>query len=476
MKHNIFLVAGFTATNSGGIFDCYSAATVCAKHPISGLCAENTGHICTSMFRGKLRSSSNPKSGLCGQQKGSLENSFFIRGKNEEDKDSYTDFDLSYLKSDFMHDKLPDVVSNWNMAETWSCKDGLFQLYNCQTTLLTNYERIIEISSREDLKKLSADVNSGNTSLSTLYRLTKDIDLGGMDWTPIGSDPYKPFNVMFDGAGHTIQNFRVNAKKHPYAGLFGCVATNSYIVNLTVDCILSGQGNCAGPICAQNYGYIHNCIARAQTCICRYTGGFVGQNMGTITNCCALGSVLYPILFPWWLPLLGLTLLASLLSATFFFSAQNTPPQEIFAPVIIDPNAIPIEKDPFTPEEEKITETNATFIMNAEMSVSSSNYAGTIGLRCPTWSKRGFVATVRVTGADLRTNGINVTGDYYTVYQSGLIQPGYGVDVITLSALPDGTKLPVGSYELSVLFDFYDMETNERSTLDSIVPLDVIIH
>ena len=47
--------------------------------------------------------------------------------------------------------------------------------------------------------------------------------------------------------------------------------------------------------------------------------------------------------------------------------------------------------------------------------------------------------------------------------------------MITLGALPDGTRLPAGEYELSVLLEFYDIETNEKSAVNTVVPLEVTI-
>lgn len=47
--------------------------------------------------------------------------------------------------------------------------------------------------------------------------------------------------------------------------------------------------------------------------------------------------------------------------------------------------------------------------------------------------------------------------------------------MITLAPLPDGSKLPAGTYELSVLLEFYDMETNEKSAVNTEVPLEVTV-
>ena len=64
------------------------------------------------------------------------------------------------------------------------------------------------------------------------FKLTKNIDLGGMDWVPIGfyrseADLYAgdvhPFNGHFDGNGKTISNFRIYNRDWREVGLFGAL-------------------------------------------------------------------------------------------------------------------------------------------------------------------------------------------------------------------------------------------------------------
>ena len=173
----------------------------------------------------------------------------------------------------------------------------------------------------------------------------------------------------------------------------------------------------------------------------------MARNGGTVLRCSALGRLGNGAPLPWWAAALLLLLLCFPAPVYFAITAQAAGP-EIFAPVILDPNAVPIEpddEDVTPPPDEEVTDTSASFIMNAEMWVSTENYAGTAGLRCPTWSTRGFVATVRVTAEDLARVGISSDQEYQTLYQSGLIVPGYGVNVITLGPLADGSRLPPGS-------------------------------
>lgn len=57
------------------------------------------------------------------------------------------------------------------------------------------------------------------------YRLGADIDMTGVEWTPLNTaDPYNK-KIDFDGDGHTISNFSCNAAKYPsmFGVLYGSV-------------------------------------------------------------------------------------------------------------------------------------------------------------------------------------------------------------------------------------------------------------
>ena len=108
------------------------------------------------------------------------------------------------------------------------------------------------------------------------FALSADIDLAGIEWTPIGTYG-KPFRGHFDGKGHVVMGLKVdmsNGSDVIYAGLFGCVY-NGTIQNLGVE--LSDEGIKAG-----SDGSV-------------YAGGIVGKITGsggaaTIRNCYVTGS------------------------------------------------------------------------------------------------------------------------------------------------------------------------------------------
>lgn len=117
----------------------------------------------------------------------------------------------------------------------------------------------VEIATAEELAAVSEN-------LSGDYVLTADIDLGGAEWTPIGSfvpageegeEQETPsaeyaFTGTFDGGGHTISNFTINQPEGMALGLFGC-ADGAQIGNFTVK-----DASAEGTVMVSNVvGYAH---------------------------------------------------------------------------------------------------------------------------------------------------------------------------------------------------------------------------
>lgn len=466
-----FYAGGFTALNTGLITDSYSKNTVAQKSAgtFGGFCAENKGEIIRCAAQGAVRGSGR-KNGFCARQNGSLQDCFWLRHAKDAEK-QWVDWDISFEMSGLEETQL----NGWDFHHVWKITGeagkkhlALFDIPE------TKAGEVQEIRSRADLKKFAEEVNSGKAEPGKIYRLMADINMGGASWNPAGLDENTPFCSFFDGNGHSIRNFTVHAGKHPYAGLFGYVDRRGTVANLHVDCTLTGHGSSAGPVCGANSGTIINCTAASVSDLSRYTGGLAGQNHGSIMRCAAFGKIRKSFPIPWPLFAAMLVMLSIPAPAYFYMTAQQDA-QEIFAPVILDPNAEPIAPEAeITPDPEDTSDNNATFIMNAEMYVSTENYTGAIGLKCPTWSSRGFVATVYLTQADQAKIGYSGGSDI-VLYQSGLLAPGYGIDNITLGNLPDGSKLPAGEYEFSVLLEFYNVETNEKAATNTVIPLEVTI-
>lgn len=159
------------------------------------------------------------------------------------------------------------------------------------------------ISNADQLKKMRDDVNGdmANTSAAKAsYRLTCDIDLGGIDWTPIGSgekntvnntESENVFNGTFDGNGYTVSNFKVTTGE--FLGFFGQTLENSVIKNLVLDKVTVNanlkKAGASAVLAARVAGSISLCAVKNSSVyadsgrVC----GFVGQVRRTTTfdNC-----------------------------------------------------------------------------------------------------------------------------------------------------------------------------------------------
>ena len=93
------------------------------------------------------------------------------------------------------------------------------------------------IASAENLRSLQEQVAAGDDFEGMYFTQTADIDLGGKEWTPIGSSA-TPFCGVYDGLGHKITGLSIT-KEVNAIGLFGYIesswASEAGIMNLTVE-------------------------------------------------------------------------------------------------------------------------------------------------------------------------------------------------------------------------------------------------
>lgn len=148
------------------------------------------------------------------------------------------------------------------------------------------------ISTAADLAAIAQQVNnSGIAHYDGVYfKLYNDINLGGMEWAPIGkNDSTYWFNGNFDGDGHTISNLTITQKTDGgFLGLFGCsrgTIKNLFIKNVNINAAYGEKA--AGAICAANYGTIEKCGVDSGTIVDKSSGigGISGRNYGTISQC-----------------------------------------------------------------------------------------------------------------------------------------------------------------------------------------------
>ena len=122
------------------------------------------------------------------------------------------------------------------------------------------------VTTAEGLKNIAELVNE-EWKLDINITLTDDIDLKGIDWTPIGIDYNHQYTGTFDGNGKTITGLTVT-RSDQYAGLFGRIGTGGKVMNVTLENVQITSDNSSG-----------------------YVGGVAGWSYGTIENCSVSGSV-----------------------------------------------------------------------------------------------------------------------------------------------------------------------------------------
>ena len=133
--------------------------------------------------------------------------------------------------------------------------------------------------------------------MNVLIKLDTDIDLGNLEWAPIGystNNGRQQFKGMFDGQGHTIYNLNV-PEKYTISGLFGQLNdydSEYYIKNVTiVNATVANDGTSksyAGALVGRANGYtIENCHVRGNVNIAGYSfvGGLIGHSQAKISNC-----------------------------------------------------------------------------------------------------------------------------------------------------------------------------------------------
>lgn len=168
------------------------------------------------------------------------------------------------------------------------------------------------------LMLMAEKVNSGDSAyIKASYELTSDIDLMGIEWTPIGNGKGNTsidlaekgaFLGVFNGNGHTISNLCINATATEYVsmyGLFGFVGIQSEVKDLKVTgCVKATSsvssdtekttlalGGIAG---VGSYTTFTNCSFEG-TVVGTYlaaessvmVGGLVGHMVGTLNKCSA---------------------------------------------------------------------------------------------------------------------------------------------------------------------------------------------
>ena len=125
----------------------------------------------------------------------------------------------------------------------------------------------IRVSSRDDLMKIGHPAWP-DWPLNGNYRMGGNIDIGGINWKPIGEGT--PFVGTFDGRGYTISGLTIT-NWGANSGLFGVVGTSGSSGGLVRNVRLTG-------------------VSIVDTSTANNHGGIAGTNNGTIEYCSVYGT------------------------------------------------------------------------------------------------------------------------------------------------------------------------------------------
>lgn len=513
-------IGGFVSMNQGTVRHCFTDATVKHRANVAGFAYENSGSMEFSVVQGKTSGKENV-AGFCGKNRGKISACGWLKKvdpepeggeekpKVEKEKKEAGAKEQKKKKSAFSDENLAltytnlsEQIRNMGFGDSWHVTDGAKAKMkhrreaNHYHIEAAEGKEIIEISDMEQLAQLAVDIAAGDAAAASAhYRLSCDINGKGKKILPMGISENAPFSGIFDGAGHKIHNFKVVSKGLECAGLFGYLKEGT-VANLDVDCIVNAKGGTVtGGLCAVNHGNIHNCHVVAKLNAEKNCGGFCGKNYGTIEACAFMGAI--APLVPLWVyivPVGGVLLLLLLLGLLLMLRNLTESP---YKPIVIDPGSVPVVDN--TPADPPPAGTSRISInLNQEIYVNvtpdpvSGVQAGIADYVNPKRSTQDVVLRICVSDAELIAKGIEnagFTAEEYAIrssaegydpakatqelYRSGRIPVGFQMEVVGLKALPNGTYLPLGDYEMKVVIDPYDPQTHEKSVVNAEAPVTV---
>jgi len=153
-----------------------------------------------------------------------------------------------------------------------------FKMPSKNITIYATFGKDVYVSSKEELAIRTKEVERKTVSII----LENDINLGGMEWTPINM-----YGGVFDGAGHTISNFKITSKRE-HNGLFGYVEEsiikNLNVTNVVIDFSVNDVSNRVGCVVGELVNStLENVTARGELSVVMKTvnvtniGGVVGS-------------------------------------------------------------------------------------------------------------------------------------------------------------------------------------------------------
>ena len=224
----------------------------------------------------------------------SVSDTYYLRGHMDESAgNEYKNMTLTGISVTVYATQLASEFDSFNntydenadySADVWNGKIATADELAAATSGTT-----VTIDSGELLAALTNEVNGGESYDGYTIKLTKNLDLNGIEWTPIGTKgTSNVFKGTFDGNGATISNLKISGGS--YVALFG-ETSGAAIKNLTVTGEVSGE-DVAAIVAKATDTAITNCVSKVNvTATAGKAAGISASFGGTITKCENRGTV-----------------------------------------------------------------------------------------------------------------------------------------------------------------------------------------
>ena len=151
------------------------------------------------------------------------------------------------------------------------------------------------IENGEQLAYFASTVNTGNHYTGKYVSITQSINLGNIEFTPIGIERNShSFDGTLEGNGNIITGIKITQDRNQITGLINCIGQNGIVQNLMIGHGEMIGANNIGGIAGLNHGKVINCSNKATISSLSYqAGGIVGVNEsgGKVINCYNSGKI-----------------------------------------------------------------------------------------------------------------------------------------------------------------------------------------
>ena len=226
---------------------------------------------------------------------------YYLRGHMDENAgNEYKNMTLTGISVTVYATQLKSEFDSFNntydenaeySADVW---DGTSATADELAAATDDTNKVVTVDSGKLLAALAQSVNDSKDYSDYTIKLTKNIDLNGNEWTPIGQKNGNKFKGTFDGQGYTVTGLKISEKKAAafdgYVAFFG--ATDSATIkNLTVAGSVTGN-DAAGIVGKGVNTTLENCHNKATiTATVKAAGIVASLDKGTLKNCTNSGAI-----------------------------------------------------------------------------------------------------------------------------------------------------------------------------------------